>query len=135
MTDGERVYVYFGNVGLFCYDFSGKLLWSNAAKPMATRYGWGTAASPVLDSGRLYLVHDNDDHSYLEALDAKTGKTVWAELRVPTRGRPHTHTAAPRPTDSVPAHGHNTESVPATSSQRRDGHSHNHPHPNAIVHG
>src|SRR5580700_5682110 len=77
-TDGERVYVYFGNVGLFCYDFSGKLLWSNAAKPAATRYGWGTAASPVLDRGRLYLVHDNDDHSYLEALDAKTGKAIWS---------------------------------------------------------
>src|ERR1700683_2799858 len=54
VTDGERVYVYFGNVGLFCYDFSGKLLWSNAAKPVATRYGWGTAAWPVLDRGRLY---------------------------------------------------------------------------------
>jgi len=78
VTDGERVYVYFGNVGLFCYDFSGKLLWSNAAKPVATRYGWGTAASPVLDRGRLYLVHDNDDHSYLEALDAKTGKSIWS---------------------------------------------------------
>jgi outer membrane protein assembly factor BamB len=77
VTDGERVYVYFGNVGLFCYDFSGKLLWSNAAKPAPTRYGWGTAASPILDKGRLYLVHDNDEHSYLEALDAKTGKTIW----------------------------------------------------------
>jgi outer membrane protein assembly factor BamB len=78
VTDGERVYVSFGNVGLFCYDFAGKLLWSKAAKPMPTRYGWGTAASPVLDKGRLYLVHDNDEHSYLEALDAKTGKTVWS---------------------------------------------------------
>ncbi len=78
VTDGERVYVYFGNVGLFCYDFSGKLLWSHEAKPVATRYGWGTAASPVLDKGRLYLVHDNDEHSFLEALDAKSGKTIWS---------------------------------------------------------
>ncbi len=78
VTDGERVYAYFGNVGLFCYDFSGKLLWSQAAKPVATRYGWGTASSPVLDKGRLYLVNDNDDHSYLQALDAKTGKVIWS---------------------------------------------------------
>jgi outer membrane protein assembly factor BamB len=77
VTDGERVYAYFGNIGLFCYDFSGKLLWSKPAKPVATRYGWGSAASPVLDQGRLYIVNDNDDHSYLEALDAKSGKTVW----------------------------------------------------------
>jgi outer membrane protein assembly factor BamB len=78
VTDGERIYAYFGNVGLFCYDFSGKLLWSQEAKPVATRYGWGTAASPVLDNGRLYLINDNDDHSYLQALDAKTGKVIWS---------------------------------------------------------
>jgi outer membrane protein assembly factor BamB len=78
VTDGERVYVYFGNVGMFCYDFSGKLLWSRPAKPVATRYGWGSAASPILNQGRLYLVNDNDDHSYLEALDAKTGKAIWS---------------------------------------------------------
>jgi outer membrane protein assembly factor BamB len=78
VTDGERVYAYFGNVGLFCYDFSGKLLWSHPAKPVPTRYGWGTAASPVLDQGRLYMIHDNDEHSYLEALDAKTGNVIWS---------------------------------------------------------
>jgi outer membrane protein assembly factor BamB len=78
VTDGQRVYVTFGNVGLYCYDFSGKLLWSQTAKPVATRYGWGTAASPVLDHGRLYIVNDNDDHSYLQSLDAKTGKVIWS---------------------------------------------------------
>lgn len=78
VTDGERVYAYFGNVGLFCFDFSGKLLWSQTAKPAATRYGWGTAASPILDNGRLYIVNDNDDHSTLQALDAKTGKVIWS---------------------------------------------------------
>lgn len=78
VTDGERVYVYFGNVGLFCYDFSGKLLWSQPVKPVARRYGWGSAASPVLDHGRLYIVNDNDDRSYLQSLDAKTGKVIWS---------------------------------------------------------
>ncbi|WP_053763862.1 ATP-binding protein [Streptomyces sp. AS58] len=48
------------------------------------------------------------------------GKTVWAELRVPTGGRPHTHAATPGPADSASAHGHDTESLPTTSSLRRD---------------
>jgi len=78
VTDGERVYVYFGNIGLFCYDFSGKLVWSQASTPVARRYGWGSAASPVLDRDRLYIVNDNDDHSYLQSLDAKTGKVIWS---------------------------------------------------------
>ncbi|UCE47665.1 MAG: PQQ-binding-like beta-propeller repeat protein, partial [Phycisphaerales bacterium] len=28
VTDGHRVYAYFGNIGLFCYDMDGEELWS-----------------------------------------------------------------------------------------------------------
>lgn len=82
VTDGERLYAYFGNVGLFCYDLEGKLLWSNKWPPVRTRYGWGTAASPVLHDGRVFIVNDNDDASFLVALDAKTGKELWRKDRV-----------------------------------------------------
>jgi outer membrane protein assembly factor BamB len=77
VTDGERIYAYFGNIGLFCFDFSGKLVWQQRYNPVATRYGWGTAASPVLHRGRLYIVNDNDDQSYLASLDARTGRQIW----------------------------------------------------------
>ena len=40
-TDGERLYVLFGNVGLFCYDLDGQLLWKHRLEPRETRYGWG----------------------------------------------------------------------------------------------
>ena len=76
-TDGERVYVTFGNVGIFAYDFAGRVVWSQPLGPFPTRNGWGTAASPVLHKGRLYVVNDNDLQSYFTALDARTGKTVW----------------------------------------------------------
>ena len=77
VTDGERVYAYFGNVGMFCYDMDGKLLWSKRWGPFSTRYGWGTAASPVLHKDRIYIVNDNDTKSFMIALDKKTGKEVW----------------------------------------------------------
>ncbi len=77
VTDGERVYAYFGNVGLFCFDMQGKPLWSQRYGPYAMRFGWGTAASPVLHEGRIYIVDDNDDQSFLLALDKKTGKQIW----------------------------------------------------------
>ena len=77
VVDGERLYVYFGQVGLFCYDLKGKLLWTRKSEQVATRYGWGTASSPVLHQGRLYIVNDNDDKSYLMALDKKTGAVIW----------------------------------------------------------
>ena len=77
VTDGQNVYAYFGNVGLFCYDFEGKLIWSKNWESVPTRFGWGTAASPVLHGERIYLVNDNDEQSFLVALDKKTGEQIW----------------------------------------------------------
>jgi outer membrane protein assembly factor BamB len=77
VTDGERVYALFGNVGVFAFTLEGAEVWSKRIEPRKTRYGWGTAASPVLHGGRLFLVNDNDDQAELRALDAKTGKELW----------------------------------------------------------
>jgi len=73
-TDGERIYAYFGNVGLFVYDMDGKPVWSELMPPKETQYGWGTAISPVLHQDRVYVVNDNEEQSYLLALDKKTGE-------------------------------------------------------------
>lgn len=77
VTDGERVYAYFGNVGLFCYNMEGKRLWETNWPPVKTRNGWGSAASPVLHGGRVFVVNDNDEKSFAVALDAKTGQQLW----------------------------------------------------------
>ncbi|MBS1809381.1 MAG: PQQ-binding-like beta-propeller repeat protein [Acidobacteria bacterium] len=77
VTDGERLYVYFGNLGLFCFDLKGKLLWQEKWEPHKTRYGWGTAASPIVYKDRLYIVNDNEEQSYVAAYDKKTGKQIW----------------------------------------------------------
>jgi outer membrane protein assembly factor BamB len=77
VTDGQRLYAYFGNVGVFCYDLAGKPLWKKEIEPHKTRYGWGTAASPVIHQDRLYIVNDNDEDSYLLALNAKSGDEVF----------------------------------------------------------
>ncbi len=81
VTDGERVYAYFGNLGVYCFDLDGELIWQHSIEPHATRYGWGTAASPILHEDRLYLVNDNDEDSYLLALDKKTGEEIWRVSR------------------------------------------------------
>jgi len=77
VTDGERVYALFGNVGVFTFTLEGSEVWSKRFEPRNTRYGWGTAASPALHGGRLFIVNDNDDRAELFALDAKTGKEAW----------------------------------------------------------
>jgi outer membrane protein assembly factor BamB len=81
-TDGELVYAYFGNVGVFALDIdSGKVAWEQALGVHRTRYGWGTAASPILHGDHLFIVNDNEDQSFFAALDKKTGKELWRANR------------------------------------------------------
>jgi outer membrane protein assembly factor BamB len=77
VVDGERVYAYFGNVGLACFDFDGKEQWKHKWPVYKTMMNWGTAASPVVADGRLYVINDNDTHSFLACLDARTGGQLW----------------------------------------------------------
>lgn len=79
-TDGERVYAYFSNAGLFAFDMNGKPVWSKPMDAVKVRSGWGGAASPVVHRGRVYIVNDNDERSFIAAYDARTGAEVW---RVP----------------------------------------------------
>jgi outer membrane protein assembly factor BamB len=77
ITDGQRVYAYFGNVGLYCYDVNGKPLWSKQFASVKTSNDWGTAASPVFYEDKLFIQNDNDEQSFLVALDKKTGEQIW----------------------------------------------------------
>ena len=81
VTDGERVYAYFGNVGVYALDMEGAIVWERRFEATDTRLGWGPAASPVLHDGTLYVVNDNDEQSFLVALDAETGVERWRDDR------------------------------------------------------
>jgi outer membrane protein assembly factor BamB len=81
VTDGERIYVYLGDLGLFALDLTGTPVWSVRLGPFATRNGWGSAASPALHRGRLYIVNDNDSQSFIAAFDARTGRELWRVKR------------------------------------------------------
>jgi outer membrane protein assembly factor BamB len=77
VTDGERVYVYFGHLGLFAFDFTGTLLWSKPMPALEMLTDFGTAKSPVVDEQRVYIVNDNEERSFIAAYDKKTGAELW----------------------------------------------------------
>ncbi|HST12747.1 MAG TPA: PQQ-binding-like beta-propeller repeat protein [Terriglobales bacterium] len=81
-TDGSYVFAYFGTEGLYCYDFSGKLIWKVLPGQVAT-FGMGPGTSPVLFENTVILQCDeeNGDKSFILALDKKTGKEVWKTPR------------------------------------------------------
>ncbi|HLW65740.1 MAG TPA: PQQ-binding-like beta-propeller repeat protein [Gemmataceae bacterium] len=81
VTDGESIYTYFGNLGVYCYDFAGTLKWSKKLEVEPTRFSWGPAASPALFQDRLFIVNDNEKDSYFLCLNAKTGDELWKVKR------------------------------------------------------
>jgi outer membrane protein assembly factor BamB len=81
ISDGERIYVYFGMHGLYCYDLSGKQIWKKDLTAYPMLFGWGTGSSPALDGDRLFILCDNQDKSFLVAFDKKTGDELWRVSR------------------------------------------------------
>jgi outer membrane protein assembly factor BamB len=94
-TDGERLYASFGqNVGLAVYALDGTLLWKKQWTPQPIYLDFGTASSPTVHDGRVYLLHDSEAESYLTALDAKTGVELWRTER-PRIGLPKSSWTTP----------------------------------------
>jgi outer membrane protein assembly factor BamB len=82
VTDGQRVYVYFGSIGILsALDFNGRRLWTQELGAYDGRQAFGTAASPVLHGDRIYVVHDNATESFIAAYDKKTGNEIWRVKR------------------------------------------------------
>jgi len=77
VTDGKRVYAYFGMTGLYCYDFEGNLVWEKDFGAFKTQSDWGTSTSPLLYRDKLYLQMDSEEGSFLVALDKYTGEEIW----------------------------------------------------------
>ena len=95
VTDGEHIWVANGNGELRCFDFSGRQIWLRDLQADYGEFGvqFGYASSPLLHEGTLYLQNlqgmYTDDPSYVLAIDAKSGKTLWKVDR-PTDGEHET---------------------------------------------
>ncbi len=82
VTDGERVYAYFGSEGVYAYTVDGEPVWEHDIGDIKTA-GLGVGTSPVLSDGLLIVLADEDsgDDSFIVALDALTGEEVWKRDR------------------------------------------------------
>jgi outer membrane protein assembly factor BamB len=74
VTDGERLYVYFGSYGLIAYDREGNTLWERRFPNPENPYG--AVASPIVAGDLLILNHQGKD-AYLLGLNRRDGRTVW----------------------------------------------------------
>lgn len=81
VVDSQRLYVLFGDLGLFCFDHDGHRIWDHQIEAKETFWGYGAAASPVLHQDQLFMVYDNQESSYIAAYDCRTGKENWRKPR------------------------------------------------------
>lgn len=78
VTDGTHVYFNFGSMGLFCYDTDGEQIWKRTdLGDMKMRGSFGEGSSVALTEKLLILPWDHEGQSKIEAINKKTGKTVW----------------------------------------------------------
>ena len=75
VTDGQSVYVFFGDFGLISYRLDGEERWRLPLGPFNNMNGHGS--SPILVDDLLVVLCDQDTDSYLLAVDNETGRVRW----------------------------------------------------------
>jgi outer membrane protein assembly factor BamB len=78
VSDGQRVYAFFGSRGLYAYSLAGDLVWKKdfgVRLRMDGAFGEGTA--PILHDGRLLILFDHLDGGFLSVLNAASGNELF----------------------------------------------------------
>jgi len=80
ITDGQFIYASFGSYGIYCYDMRGNQIWKKDLGDFSMRNSFGEGSSPTLYQDRLIVTCDQENDSFITALNTKDGEVVW---RVP----------------------------------------------------
>src|SRR6266851_5278479 len=82
ITDGKHVYAFFGSRGIYCYDLDGKPIWQkDLGVRMKMRLGFGEGTAPALGGDAIILNFDQQEGSFIVALDKNTGAELWRTAR------------------------------------------------------
>ncbi len=75
VADDERIVVWHGTLGLYCYNFEGLELWRTDLGEFSHVYGY--ASSPVIHRGRVILNFGPGERTFMTAVDLTTGDILW----------------------------------------------------------
>ena len=75
VTDGQRVFAWFGSAGLYCYDMTGTELWHRELGEQ--NHMWGYAASPLLYEDLCIVNFGPGVREFLIAVNKTNGADVW----------------------------------------------------------
>lgn len=74
-ANGDRVVVWHGSAGLYCYDFAGNELWKRDLGEF--RHQWGYGTSPVIHDDKVILHSGPGAQVFVAAFHLQDGTTIW----------------------------------------------------------
>ncbi len=76
VSDGKRVYAFFGKSGVYCWDMDGKELWKASAGTGSDDRAWGSSSSPIL-AGQVLVVPAGPESRAVIGYDVESGRELW----------------------------------------------------------
>lgn len=74
-VQGDRVVVWHGSAGVFCYDMTGKIQWHKELGKFI--HIWGIGSSPIIHEDTVYLNAGPGERQFVVAINLKTGDELW----------------------------------------------------------
>ncbi len=76
VSDGERIYAFFGKSGVHAFSLDGEPLWQHSVGTDSDPRRWGSASSPIVVDGVVVVTAGPESRSIV-GLDAATGAERW----------------------------------------------------------
>lgn len=81
-TDGTHLFVHFASIGTVCaMDMDGNQIWKKEIGSYPTGNGFGPGSSITNGDGKIFIQCDNDESSFVVAMEAATGEEAWRKAR------------------------------------------------------
>lgn len=82
VADANGVYAFFGATGtLAAFDTAGKPLWKAELGVHPMMFGYGTASSPAILDGKVFVQSFSEEGGWLACFEAKSGDELWRVTR------------------------------------------------------
>ncbi len=76
VSDGQRVFVFFGKSGVLAFDLEGKQLWQTSVGTSSDPMNWGSSSSPIVHEAGVIVPAGAESRAII-CLDKETGKELW----------------------------------------------------------
>ena len=81
IIDGESIYVYVGNLGLWSYSLDGEKQWATELEVFPVYLDFGTGGSAALCDDKIIILNDNQEKQFVAAFSKRDGQEVWRTPR------------------------------------------------------